>query len=508
MPNSPKNFIVQPENKKERLDSFLAKQADISRVQAKKAIEAELCLVNGQTTKADYKVRIDDNISYSPLIITNELEAEEGSLNILYQDKDYVIIDKPPNLTVHPAPSQETGTLVHILLSHFPQIREMEGLRPGIVHRIDKDTSGILVIALHEKARRLLSDLFTNREIKKEYLALVHNIPKEEDIIELPIGRHESQKTKMAVKKNGKYALTEYKRIFVDVEKNYALLAVRIHTGRTHQIRVHLSHSGFPLWGDKTYTARLIQEVPQALQYIAQRQMLHAWKIQFIQPITKKEINITCPIPEDMENCLARLKEKTQRYIITGNIASGKSTTLNILKEEGFNTFSADEYVKTLYGKDGAATFLLRRIFGEELAPQNKGVNKEILLKLLKDKIEKEKIENIIHSLVYQAMLEFFANCEQRGIKKAFAEVPLFFENKNFIIDKEKYKVITVWVEEKVRQERLESRNWTQEKIDFLESQQLNIEDKKQKSDILIENSRSLEDLKKKVKSLFLNSNF
>ncbi len=493
------------DNKKQRLDAFIAERADISRAQAKKTIESGLCLVNEKEVKADYKVKRNDIVSYTEDVLKCELEAEAGDLDIIYQDNDYVIINKPPNLTVHPASSQEDGTLVNILLGHFPSMREMEGLRPGIVHRIDKDTSGILVIALHDKARRALSDLFANREVKKEYLALVHNVPQLEQVIELPIGRHETNKTKMAVKKNGKYALTEYNTLLADTSRNFALLAVRIHTGRTHQIRVHLSHTGFPLWGDKAYQARLTKEIPSSLKEIAQRQMLHAWKINFIQPLSGEEIDITCPMPDDMNYCIERLQSKTEKYIVTGNTGVGKSLLINYAKEKGYPTFSADSYVQELYEKDGAGTFLLSRIFGVDILTSTGAIDKDILSELIKDDEKRQRIEKIVHPLVYKAMVNFFEKCEEKAVAKAFAEIPLYFETtSSSVIDSEdnNYKTICVYTDEKIRKERLYARSWSDEKIDFFDSLQLSPKDKKSLANIAIENSSTKEDFYKSVASI------
>ncbi len=495
---TPEKLEYTVEKPKQRLDAFLAEKAEISRVKAKKCIEAEQCLVNNAKASADYKLKRDDIVSYMPIIESTHLEAEDGELDILYQDNDYVIINKPPNLTVHPAASQEKGTLVHILLKHFPSLAQMEGERPGIVHRIDKDTSGILAIALHEKARLALAKLFSDRQIHKEYLALVHNVPLNEQVIELNIGRHESNKTKMAVKKNGKYALTEFQLVHSDTERNYALLAVRIHTGRTHQIRVHLSHVGYPLWGDKVYTGKLSKPLPKALEKLAQRQMLHAYKLQFIQPLTNENIDIVCPIPEDMEYCLKKLKTKTKKFIITGNMGTGKSSVLTIYKELGYPTFSADACVQELYKKGNAGAFLLQRVFGDEALAEDGSVNKKYLLELMKNEQARIKLENIIHPLVDNAMNAFFAECEEKVEQYAFAEIPLYLEGGESSIkqDRKKYKVITVWAKEEIRLERLRARHWNDELIYFLDSLQLSVEEKKAQADILIENSTSLEELK------------
>ncbi len=482
---------------KKRLDAFLAEKLDISRAQATKAILSSFCLVNEKEVKRNYILKSGDIVTYTPILEQNELIPEDGNLDILYQDKDYVIINKPPNLTVHPAPSQEEGTLVHILLKHFPQMQEMEGMRPGIVHRIDKDTSGIIVIALHEKARRSLSELFELREVHKEYLALVYNNPQKEDVIDLPIGRHEKYKTKMAVtsESKGKNALTEYQTIFADKERNFALLSVKIHTGRTHQIRVHLTHKALPLIGDKLYTAKINKPLPSSLLAYATRQMLHAHKISFTQPLSGKEIEITCPMPEDMQKCYTKLKEKLKPIIITGNVGSGKSSALKIFANLGYKTFSADDYVQELYKKDGSASFLLYRLFGDEVLTNKGEVDKKYLFNLMQDKVNKEKIEKIIHPLVYRAMEDFFIKCEEEAQALAFAEIPLYFESAFSNQSKKKYKVITVFTEENTRIERLLKRGLDKDLIKVLDSWQLSINEKKDKADYIFDNTGKEEDL-------------
>ncbi len=483
---------------KKRLDAFLAEKVDISRAAATKAILSSFCLVNNKEVKRNYILKSGDVVSYTPILEQNELIPEDGNLDILYQDKDYVIINKPPNLTVHPAPSQEEGTLVHILLKHFPQMQEMEGMRPGIVHRIDKDTSGIIAIALHEKARRALAELFELREVHKEYLALVYNNPQKEDIIDLPIGRHEKYKTKMAVtsESKGKNALTEYQTIFADKERNFALLSVKIHTGRTHQIRVHLTYMGLPLIGDKLYTAKINKPLPSSLLAYATRQMLHAHKISFTQPLTGKEIEITCPMPEDMQVCYTKLKEKLKAVIITGNAGSGKSSTLKIFAKLGYKTFSADECVKALYQKNGSGTFLLHRLFGDEILTKQGEIDKHKLFEYMQDEVNRIKVEKIIHPLVFRAMEDFFDECEENANAIAFAEIPLYFESALFIPQsKKKYKVITVFTEEAKRIERLIKRGLSEEIIEVLDSWQINSEEKKKKADFVFDNTGNIEDL-------------
>lgn len=298
-----------------RLDVFLAENLETaSRSAVTGWIRKGEILVDGKAvSKASLSVKtgqiIEGNIP-SPAL--SPFLPEEIPLDILHADSDILVLNKAPGMVVHPAPGHPGGTMVNALLHHFPEFMEMEGEeRPGIVHRLDRDTSGIMVVARHRLSHERLVAMFQAREIKKEYLALVHGHPEEEGSVDLPIGRHPVDRKKMAVHERGREAVSSWK-----VLKYYpgtSLLSVRIHTGRTHQIRVHLSHLGFPLVGDPVYGNPKawfnIREkgVRDLLQKI-DRQMLHAHTLKFLHPIQGTVCSFTAKLPSDMEELLARLE--------------------------------------------------------------------------------------------------------------------------------------------------------------------------------------------------------
>jgi len=231
------------------------------------------------------------------------IEPESGGLEILHQDPDLVVLDKPVGMVVHPGAGRDRGTLVHRLLSRFPEIREVGGPgRPGIVHRLDKDTSGLLVIARTPKAYEALTTAFADRRVDKRYLALVYGAPKEaEGRIEAPIGRHPSRRKEMAIRSTGRPALTLFRCL--GTANGISALELDLATGRTHQIRVHLKSVGLPLIGDPLYgEARwkgLAKPVQGPLRSFP-RPALHAWRLEFEHPITGNQLAIETPLPEDM----------------------------------------------------------------------------------------------------------------------------------------------------------------------------------------------------------------
>jgi len=286
----------------ERLDAFLARcLPELSRTHLKRLIESGFVTIDGRVPKASEKTQAGLEVTVKvPPPEELSLEPEAIPLTIVYQDGDLIVVDKPAGLTVHPAPGHPSGTLVNALLAACPDLQGISGtLRPGIVHRLDKDTSGLLVVAKNDRAMRSLQSQLTERSVHKTYLALVHGVPKpREGQIEAPIGRSTRNRKKMAVVDNGRESTTRY-RVREELPGGLALLEVEPVTGRTHQIRVHLAAIGHPVFGDPLYgrTSELLG-----------RQFLHAWKLAFRMPVGGREVEFESPLPPDLRVVLERLR--------------------------------------------------------------------------------------------------------------------------------------------------------------------------------------------------------
>jgi 23S rRNA pseudouridine1911/1915/1917 synthase len=270
----------------------------------KRLIEQGYILVNGQRTKASQKLNETDKVTVEfPSQPTYPI-AEPISLAIIYEDEDILVIDKPAGLTVHPAPGHPSHTLVNAILAHCPSLAMSNDLiRPGIVHRLDKDTSGLIVIAKNDLVRKYLADQFKSRTVTKGYLVLINGrLSPEQGIIEAPIGRDPHSRQRMAVVATGKEASTKYQvRSYLG---NYSLVEAIPLTGRTHQIRVHFAAIGYPVVGDPVYGARGRHE---ALASCLKRQFIHAYLLGFCLPCTKKYQEFICPLPADLEQALESL---------------------------------------------------------------------------------------------------------------------------------------------------------------------------------------------------------
>lgn len=283
----------------ERLDKYVAEQCQISRSYAQKLIDDGLVAVNEIAAKASQKLNIGDRIAVSiPPPSPISLAPENIPLKVVYEDKDLIVVDKPAGLLVHPAAGQRTGTLVNAILARCSDLGEINGsVRPGIVHRLDKDTSGLMMVAKNEAAQRSLSRQINQRSIKKGYLALVmgHLTP-EQGAIDAPIGRHPKDRKRMAVVSGGREARTEYKVIkYLD---DYTLVEVMPETGRTHQIRVHFAAIGHPIFGDHVYGKR---------SPLLGRQFLHAHRLGFRLPSSGEFVEFRSELPSDLEEVLKEL---------------------------------------------------------------------------------------------------------------------------------------------------------------------------------------------------------
>ena len=294
-----KIFVVEEEDKGTRLDQYLVKQLDLTRTRVQNLIKENNIKVNNEKTKVAYKIEPNDSVRvYIPEVVEKDIEAEDIKLDIVYQDGDIAIINKYSGMVVHPAHGHYSGTLVNAILFQIKDLSGINGeMRPGIVHRLDKDTSGLIIVAKNDKAHTKLTEMFKNKEIKKTYLEIVKGkVSKETGRIETNIGRDEKDRKKMSVsrdEKKGKLAITTYK--VIDSNERYSLLDVNIETGRTHQIRVHMKHIGYPILGDIVY-GRPDNKI--------MRQMLHAYKLEFKHPITSEEMVLEAQLPKDFVEAL------------------------------------------------------------------------------------------------------------------------------------------------------------------------------------------------------------
>jgi 23S rRNA pseudouridine1911/1915/1917 synthase len=292
-------IILEVLEEGKRLDSYIAEKTELTRTRIQMLIKEENISVNNKKSKSSYKVEKNDLIE---IIIPDEKEIdlipENIDISILYEDSDLAVIDKKAGIVVHPSHGHESGTLVNAVMYHIKDLSGINGeIRPGIVHRLDKDTSGLLIIAKNDTAHLRLSEMFSNNEIVKTYVAILKGkLNKDRGGIETLIGRDPKDRKKMAVvKTNGKKAVTHFQ--VLDKNEKFSLVKVNIKTGRTHQIRVHMRYLGYPVLGDKVYGRD---------NGMAQRQMLHAYKLEFLHPVTQETVKITSELPGDFKEALLK----------------------------------------------------------------------------------------------------------------------------------------------------------------------------------------------------------
>lgn len=293
---------ITEQQKGERIDKVIsAAEEDWSRSQISNWVKDGHIKVNGETVKPNYKVRLEDEIIVTPPLLEElDAEPEDMDLDIVYEDEDVLVVNKPKGMVVHPAPGHASGTLVNGLMHHCTDLSGINGIvRPGIVHRIDKDTSGLLMVAKNDLAHASLVDQLVEKSVTRKYIALVHgHIAHDKGTIEAPIARDPKERQKMAVVDKGKHAVTH----FTVLERfgDYTLVECRLETGRTHQIRVHMRYIGFPLVGDPKYGPRKTMDIGG--------QALHAGVIGFIHPRTKEYLEFSAPLPAEFEELLESLR--------------------------------------------------------------------------------------------------------------------------------------------------------------------------------------------------------
>lgn len=299
-------FRVLEDQEGMRIDSYVAEVCEnLSRSYVQKLLKDGEILVNGKTVKSSFKVCVKDEIEVEiPEAVKPEIVAEDMELSILYEDQDVILVNKPKGMVVHPAPGHLSGTLVNGLMAHCQdQLSGINGsLRPGIVHRIDKDTTGLLIVCKNDVSHNAIAAQLKEHSISRKYLAIVHGVIKEEQgTIDAPIGRHPTERKKMSInEKNGRHAITHY-RVLERFQK-YTYIECQLETGRTHQIRVHMASIHHPLLGDMVYG-------PQKCPYSLEGQTLHAAVFGFVHPRTGEYLELTAPLPEYFQTLLQKLRQ-------------------------------------------------------------------------------------------------------------------------------------------------------------------------------------------------------
>lgn len=316
-------FTVEEAQVGLRLDRFLQDRVpEFSRSALQRLIREGLATVSGASCKGGRALRVGETVELTlPAPVPLELEPEDIPVDILHEDEHLAVVDKPAGLVVHPAAGNRTGTLVHALLHHLGELSGIGGkLRPGIVHRLDKDTSGLMLVAKSDAAHAGLASAIAARDVKREYLALVWGeLVEEKGCVDAPLGRDPQERKRIAVlPEKGKPARTHYSRI--DSFRGFDYIRLELETGRTHQIRVHMAHLGHPVFGDPLYGGRRArlrsrkreeQLLDRELLEIMPRQALHAWRLGFIHPVTGEAMRFEAQPPEDMRALLLELGQQS-----------------------------------------------------------------------------------------------------------------------------------------------------------------------------------------------------
>ena len=285
-----------------RIDKYLKDELDYSREVITKMLKEGKILVNGKEVKPSYKVKLEDDITIIGKYVTQtKVEAEKMPLNIVYEDDDLMVINKPSGQVVHPGSGNHEHTLVSGLLYHTQNLSHLEDeVRPGIVHRLDKDTSGLMLVAKSNKAHEILAEGFKNKTIHREYVALLSGVfPSGEALIDAPIGRDKNNYQKMCINPQGKKAITHLK--VIKKYAKYTLVRLKLDTGRTHQIRVHMAYIGYPVFNDPVYSKKKCSEFGQ---------FLHSEYLKFTHPITGEVLEFRVPLPSEFQSFLDKLEQE------------------------------------------------------------------------------------------------------------------------------------------------------------------------------------------------------
>jgi 23S rRNA pseudouridine1911/1915/1917 synthase len=490
-----------------RLDVFwVARLAhrDVARARIQDWIQSGLARVAGQIcTRPARRLQGMESCTLDVPIRTGALRPENRSLRVLYRDDDLVILNKQAGLVMHPGPGRDEGTLVHRLVHHFPELATLPGARPGIVHRLDKDTTGLLVVALNEPVRLKLTAAFARREVDKVYLALVYGRPSAQGIVTAALGRHPTLKTRMAVdERRGRQARSEYAVLWTAPQDRFSLVQVRIRTGRTHQVRVHMRHIGHSLLGDGTYGPARVPQWPAHVPNLAAlltRPMLHAWKLGFVHPRSQKNLDFHLPPPKDMWRVMLAGARTTQRVGLTGMPGCGKSALLGLLREAGIPVWSADAAINALYQPGQEGWELIRQRYGQRFIPEtNAPVDKQALFSALRASAHfRREFEAMIHPVAAHSLECFWAG--QRAARLAVAEVPLLLETgweSDFDV------VVGLACDSSRRNAWLRNRGWDQSLLADVESWQWPEAKKLGSCDLVVDNPGNWDDLHRRAHAL------
>ncbi|RQD56944.1 dephospho-CoA kinase [Desulfonatronovibrio magnus] len=431
------SFVAGADQAGQRLDRFVYEHifsAGLTRSTVQNLIRQGLVEVDGlPVSKPSHKIAAGKNVIIHYEKQDKTLTPLKGHLSIVYEDESLVLLNKRSGISVHPAPSENDPTIVHYLLEKYPCLQNLsDNERPGIVHRLDKDTSGLMLVALNDAARQYLSNAFHDRIVGKWYLVMVQGcLENPTGEINKPMCRDPKSKTKMAVSsRQGRQARTRYYTLYRGKGLQWSLLLIRIFTGRTHQIRVHLAHVGHPVIGDLLYSASKpgFSQTRIFKDKLVKRQLLHSGRIDFPHPSDESR-KVFCQLPsKDFTRVCLNLESRVQKVVLTGSLGSGKSSVSALFNKHGVPVFSADECVAELYepGQDG--WHLIQQRFGSRFIDYPHGpVNKKKLSKaILNDRFMLDELNHLIHPLVKHKLDEFWQN--HKDCRMALAEVPLFFE--------------------------------------------------------------------------------
>ncbi len=492
-----------------RLDFFILQiigPEKLSRARVQEWIKQGLVRVDGRVClKPGQKLQQAQTVHIQVPDAGSDLQPLSGRLEIVYQNRELVVIDKQAGMSVHPAPSESGPTLINYLVHACPQLLSFpDRQRPGIVHRLDKDTTGLMVVALTRQARENLSRQFFLHRVEKKYLALVLGcVLKEQGVIDLPLARDERNKTRMTVAVGGRRAVTSYRVLEKDAQSGWSVLKIDMQTGRTHQIRVHLSHLGHPVMGDSVYGGRHWEALgwkKRFLPKLAHRQLLHSWFLGFEHPGSQQKLEFTRTAPKNFLRTLLWLKRKCQKAVITGSPGSGKSTVLALFQSMGCPVFDADACVERLYHPGHDGWLMLRRRFGSRFTPEDgRPVDRKALLAaILKDRSILDEVNHLIHPLVEGCLADFWDRNRDRRL--AVAEVPLWFESG---MDSPDCLAVGIFCPDGLRLQRAcQSRERHREVFFLLDGMQSTQAEKIQRCDLVLDNSQDAFELERRVAGL------